>query len=127
MVYRLIRNTSTHTHMRTHANTHSHSQTHTHTHIHTHTHTTGVGCPPEQQELGTAAARAPAMPAALASLRALPDQAGCMSHAYGWQVACHMRMAGQNRICTPYLTVYLVISLPKILSTHHIYVFKGFG
>jgi len=28
---------------------------------------------------------------------------------------------GQNRIFTPYMTVYLVISLPKILHTHRIY------
>ena len=29
---------------------------------------------------------------------------------------------GQNRIYTPYMTVYMVISLPKILYTHRIYV-----
>jgi hypothetical protein len=29
--------------------------------------------------------------------------------------------AGQNRIYTPYMTVYLVISLPKLLYTHHLY------
>jgi hypothetical protein len=28
---------------------------------------------------------------------------------------------GQNRIITPYMTVYLVISLPKIPYTHRIY------
>jgi len=28
---------------------------------------------------------------------------------------------GQNRIYTPYMTVYLVISLPKILYIHRIY------
>ena len=27
----------------------------------------------------------------------------------------------QNRIYTPYMTVYLVISLPKILYLHHVY------
>jgi hypothetical protein len=28
---------------------------------------------------------------------------------------------GQNRIYTPYMTVYLVISLPKNTDTHRIY------
>jgi len=28
---------------------------------------------------------------------------------------------GQNRIYTPYMTVYMVISLPKIPYIHHIY------
>jgi len=31
-----------------------------------------------------------------------------------------MSRVGQNRICTPYMTVYLVISLPKILFIHRI-------
>ena len=29
---------------------------------------------------------------------------------------------GQNRIYTPYMTVYLVISLPKIPNIHRIYI-----
>ena len=33
----------------------------------------------------------------------------------------HMRRVGQNRIYTPYMTVYLVISLPEIPYTHRIY------
>ena len=33
-----------------------------------------------------------------------------------------MCRVGQNRIYTPYMTVYMVISLPKILYTHRIYV-----
>ena len=36
-------------------------------------------------------------------------------------VKCHMHRVGQNRLYTPYLTVYLVISLPKTLYTHRIY------
>jgi len=32
-----------------------------------------------------------------------------------------MTRAGQNRIYTPYMTVYLVISLPKIPYIHRIY------
>jgi len=33
----------------------------------------------------------------------------------------HMHRVGQNRMCTPYMTVYLVISLPKLLCIHRIY------
>ena len=33
----------------------------------------------------------------------------------------HMRRVGQNRIYTPYMTVYMVNSLPKIPYTHRIY------
>jgi hypothetical protein len=33
-----------------------------------------------------------------------------------------MGRVGQNRIITPYMTVYLVISLPKIPYIHRIYV-----
>jgi len=36
-------------------------------------------------------------------------------------VACHMGRDGQNRIFTPYMTVYMVISLPNIPYTHRIY------
>jgi hypothetical protein len=32
-----------------------------------------------------------------------------------------MSRAGQNRIYAPYMTVYLVISLPKLPYTHRIY------
>ena len=35
--------------------------------------------------------------------------------------ALQMCRVGQNRIYTPYMTVYLVISLPKILYIHRIY------
>ena len=31
------------------------------------------------------------------------------------------RKVGQNRIYTPYMTVYMVISLPKIPYTHRMY------
>ena len=34
---------------------------------------------------------------------------------------CFMLRVGQNRIYTPYMTVYLVISLPKIPYIHRIY------
>jgi hypothetical protein len=33
----------------------------------------------------------------------------------------YMPRVGQNRICAPYLTVYLVISLPKVPYIHRIY------
>ena len=33
----------------------------------------------------------------------------------------HITRVGQNRIFTPYLTVYLVISLPKVTYMHRIY------
>jgi len=36
---------------------------------------------------------------------------------------CNKCRAGQNRICTPYMTVCMVISLLKILYIHRIYVF----
>jgi len=32
-----------------------------------------------------------------------------------------MYKVGQNRTCTPYMTVHLVISLPKIPYIHHTY------
>ena len=35
---------------------------------------------------------------------------------------CPITRVGQNRIYTPYMTVYLVISLPKMPYTHRIYV-----
>jgi len=37
------------------------------------------------------------------------------------QYSCFMLKVGQNRIYTPYMTVYLVISLPKIPYIHRIY------
>jgi hypothetical protein len=39
---------------------------------------------------------------------------------YTMYINCICRV-GQNRIFTPYMTVYMVISLPKILYTHRIY------
>jgi hypothetical protein len=36
-----------------------------------------------------------------------------------WLAMCRV---GQNRTCTPYMTVYLVISLPKIPYIHRIYI-----
>ena len=33
-----------------------------------------------------------------------------------------MPRVGQNRICAPYMTLYLVISLPKIPYIHRIYI-----
>jgi len=39
-------------------------------------------------------------------------------------VVCRLiHRVGHNRIHTPYMTVYLVISLPKILYIHRIYMF----
>jgi hypothetical protein len=37
------------------------------------------------------------------------------------QGKCEMCRIGQNRIYTPYMTVYLVISLPKLPYIHRIY------
>ena len=42
----------------------------------------------------------------------------CMSV---WRDAAPLFRVGQNRIYTPYMTVYLVISLPKIPYIHRIY------
>ena len=39
------------------------------------------------------------------------------------QDACSVIRVGQNRIYTPYMTVYLVISLPKIPYIHRIYIY----
>ena len=36
------------------------------------------------------------------------------------KAACVMRRVGQNRIYTPYMTVYMVISLPKTPYKHRI-------
>jgi len=33
----------------------------------------------------------------------------------------HISRVGQNRICTPYMTAYLMIFLPKIPYIHRIY------
>jgi hypothetical protein len=38
-------------------------------------------------------------------------------------VLSRMIRVGQNRIYTPYMTVYLVISLPKIPYIHRIYIY----
>ena len=41
---------------------------------------------------------------------------------------CHVSLisrVGQDRIYTPYMTVYLVISLPKLLYIHHIYIYDS--
>jgi hypothetical protein len=43
-----------------------------------------------------------------------------VKHAKG-RLAIHIRRDGQNRIYTLYMTVYLVISLLKILYIHRIY------
>ena len=37
---------------------------------------------------------------------------------YGWNIICRV---GQNCIYTPYMTVHLVISLPKLPYIHRIY------
>jgi len=44
-------------------------------------------------------------------------------HCIVWEAVSKRRMngAGQNRVYTPYMTVYLVISLPKITYIHYIY------
>jgi hypothetical protein len=39
------------------------------------------------------------------------------------QARTHMFMVGQNRIFTPYMTVYLVISLPQIPKIHRISIY----
>jgi hypothetical protein len=50
----------------------------------------------------------------------LPNMSVCKtSHIQPWST--HMFRVGQNRIYTPYMTVYMVISLPKIPYTHRIY------
>jgi len=38
-----------------------------------------------------------------------------------WVRVCVMHRVGQNRIYAPYITVHLVISLPKIPYIHRIY------
>jgi len=38
-----------------------------------------------------------------------------------FQSLCRMSRAGQNRMYTPYMTVCMVISLPKILYMHRVY------
>ena len=38
-----------------------------------------------------------------------------------WETIVLMLRVGQNRIYTPYMTVYLGISLPKMPYTHRIY------
>ena len=52
------------------------------------------------------------------------DQAGTFSNAegFGLQVR-HVCRVGQNRIYTPYMTVHLVISLPKLPYIHRIYIY----
>jgi len=47
----------------------------------------------------------------------LASQSKCL----GLTRAIHICRVGQNRIYTPYMTVYLVISLPKIPYIHRIY------
>jgi hypothetical protein len=37
------------------------------------------------------------------------------------QTVGKVRRVGQNRVYTPYMTVYMVISLPKMPYTHRIY------
>ena len=39
----------------------------------------------------------------------------------GFKATAHRRRVGQNRIYTPYMTVFLVISLPKIPYIHRIF------
>jgi len=39
-----------------------------------------------------------------------------------WAALCTIRV-GQNHIDTPYMTVYLVISLPKVPYMHRIYIY----
>jgi len=34
---------------------------------------------------------------------------------------CALFRVGQNRICTPYMTVYLVISLPNVTYKYFVY------
>ena len=107
--------THTHTHIpahtRTLTRTHTHTCTHTHTHAHTHTHTPAVHV---LQQLppcaGLPRLHAPPLPLPLSQRQTL-DRWG---PAVVYQV-------GQNRIYTPYMTVYLVISLPKIPCIHRIY------
>jgi len=53
----------------------------------------------------------------------------CVSytHPMANRSACGINMltckVGQNRIFTPYMTVYMVVSLPNVLYTHRIYLY----
>jgi len=46
---------------------------------------------------------------------------GCLKELWEHCFAMHMPWVGQNRLYTPYMTVYFVISLPKIPYIHCIY------
>jgi hypothetical protein len=48
--------------------------------------------------------------------------ASCSGGAIGGALICVLSRVGQNRICTPYLTVCTVISLLKLPYVHRIYV-----
>ena len=48
---------------------------------------------------------------------------GTSAHRLQCLIQCHMCRVGQNRIYTPYLTVYMVNSLPKIPYTHRMYIY----
>ena len=59
----------------------------------------------------------------MAFYQSLHDKCGCWK-SKSQHSACvtqHMSRVGQNRVCTPYMTVCMAISLPKIPYIHRIY------
>ena len=119
---------------RTHTHTHDthtpHTHTHTHTRTRTRTHTTptipDIRSPPAAPlQPQTAAASTSRI-----SLWPCATTCTCLGHRFSlwWGVFTWWEClrgficrVGQNRICTPYMTVYLVIFLPKIPYIHRIY------
>jgi len=102
---------NTHTNAHTHTHTHTHARTHTyrHTHIHTtHTHTHRWG--PMTFVKLTHQAMRQAVARMLQNCEVGTDVKKFIS----------IRV-GQNRIYAPYMTVYMVISVPKIPYMHYIY------
>ena len=54
------------------------------------------------------------------TLRLQKGRWSCYKHCARCLVGLEISRVGQNRICTPYLTVYLVIYLPKIHYIHRV-------
>ena len=104
-----------HTRTRTHA--------HAHKHIHTYTHTAAylkrvrkamrmlASCVFISRSSRTGTDKEPVE---------MPARATCVKGQQGLDFEC-MCWVGQNRTNTPYMTVYLVISLPKIPYIHRVY------
>ena len=112
--------TYTHTHAHTHAHTHIHTHAHKHTHTHTHTHNARRPATLLYREGVLQIQPGPrscpevlwwSEPSTLAGSLLTPIR----SH------RCEMRRVGQNRTYAPYMTVYLVISVPKIPYIHRVY------